>query len=106
MPRAKNAWPGPRPSLLLASKSLYRWRCELLSLADFPRRPPRSLGGMPSIVTLSAAKGLTRWAQRSFAALRMTFSVERGSQSGRPGHTVNAYEGPYGRPLLRHHTRA
>src|SRR5260221_10719516 len=66
-------------------------------------------GGLPSLVTLSAVsrspelakgKGLTRWGQRSFALLRMTFSVERGAQSGRPGHKVNAYGGdPYGRPV-------
>ena len=29
-------------------------------------------GGLPSLVTLSAAKGLTHRAQRSFAALSMT----------------------------------
>src|SRR6266566_1093395 len=34
--------------------------------------PQGSPGGMPSSVTPGFAKGLTRWTQRSFAALRMT----------------------------------
>jgi len=38
-------------------------------------------------------KGLTRQAQRSFAALRMTWEVGRGDRLGRPGHEVNAYGG-------------
>src|SRR5713226_3067675 len=51
--------------------------CALHFCVRVPGRPPRALGGMPSSVTLSAAKGLMRRAPRSFAALRMTGLVGR-----------------------------